>query len=88
MKPRLTDPPRIATPSTALRTGLRRRGSIRFTAATKHAVALIVSALQEIFDESAYTRFLKRRQMVSSRASYSAFCREYESTKTRKPRCC
>jgi hypothetical protein len=89
MKARLTtDPPRTAAPSTALRTWLRGRGSTHFAAATKHAVALVVSALQEIFDESAYTRFLERRKMVPSRASYSAFCHEYESTKSRKPRCC
>jgi hypothetical protein len=52
------------------------------------ALALLVSALREIFDESAYARFLNRRQMTSSREAYAAFCREYETAKARRPRCC
>ena len=52
------------------------------------AFALLVSALREIFDESAYARFLSRRQMASSREAYAAFCREYEAAKGRRPRCC
>jgi hypothetical protein len=52
------------------------------------AFALLVSALREIFDESAYARFLSRRQMTSSREAYAAFCREYEAAKARRPRCC
>lgn len=58
--------------------------STRFT----RALALLVSALREIFDESAYARFLNRRQMTSSREAYAAFCREYEAAKARRPRCC
>ena len=52
------------------------------------AVSLLMSALREIFDESAYTRFLNRRQIASSREAYAAFCREYEAAKGRRPRCC
>jgi len=48
----------------------------------------VVAALREIFDESAYTRFLNRRQLVSSRATYAAFCQEQEVIKARRPRCC
>ena len=53
-----------------------------------HALALLLAALREIFDESAYMRFLSRTQTVSSREAYAAFCREYDAAKARKPRCC
>jgi hypothetical protein len=49
---------------------------------------LLASALREIFDESAYARFLDRRKLASSREAYAAFCRENEVAKARKPRCC
>lgn len=52
------------------------------------AVSLLASALREIFDESAYARFLDRKRMASSREAYAAFCREYEGAKARRPRCC
>jgi hypothetical protein len=64
------------------------QSSTGFTALMKHAVRLLMSALREIFDESAYIRFLKRRQVPSSRAAYSAFCREHEANKERRPKCC
>ena len=51
------------------------------------AVRILVSTLQEIFDEAAYTRFLQRTQMTSSPAAYAAFWRERE-TRAPKPRCC
>ncbi len=51
-------------------------------------LSLLMAALREIFDESAYARFLNRRQMVSSREAYAAFCREYDTAKARRPRCC
>jgi hypothetical protein len=53
-----------------------------------HALAVLWATLREIFDESAYTRFLSRTQTVSSRAAYAAFCREYDAAKARRPRCC
>ena len=53
-----------------------------------HALALLLAALREIFDESAYMRFLSRTQTVSSREAYAAFCREYDAAKACKPRCC
>jgi len=52
------------------------------------ALALLLAALREIFDESAYTRFLSRTQTVASREAYAAFCREYDAAKARRPRCC
>jgi hypothetical protein len=52
------------------------------------AVALLVSCLREIFDESAYDRFLHRSRVPSSREAYATFRREHESAKARRPRCC
>ena len=49
---------------------------------------ILAAVLQEIFDESAYARFLIHHQMPSGRASYAAFLREQEVAKARRPRCC
>jgi hypothetical protein len=54
---------------------------------TRTAV-LFVSCLREIFDESAYARFLRLHRVVSSSASYAEFCREQAAVKARRPRCC
>ena len=51
-------------------------------------VALFVSCLQEIFDESAYTRFLHSKHVRSSPQAYAEFCRERAATAARRPRCC
>jgi hypothetical protein len=53
-----------------------------------HSTSVLVAALREIFDESAYARFLNRRQIASSRQAYATFCREHEEGKARRPRCC
>jgi hypothetical protein len=50
--------------------------------------AIFVAMLQEIFDESAYRRFLNRRQLAPSREAYGAFRQEYEIVKARRPKCC
>ena len=47
-----------------------------------------LAALREIFDESAYERFLLRTRAARSVSSYRAFMRERETAITRKPRCC
>jgi hypothetical protein len=52
------------------------------------SAALFVSCLREIFDESAYARFLRQHRMVSSPEAYSKFCREHAAAKARRPRCC
>ena len=54
----------------------------------RDAAVLFVRCLREIFDESAYRRFLSRQQMASSPESYAAFCRERADTMARRPRCC
>ncbi len=51
-------------------------------------LALMRAVLREIFDEAAYSRFLERTQITSSRAAYAAFWRERESCKVRLNRCC
>ena len=56
--------------------------------ATKRACNLALAVLREIFDESAYARFLDRHQLESSRCSYAAFRHEHEHTKACRPRCC
>ncbi len=44
--------------------------------------------LREIFDESAYARFLERRQLASSPQAYAEFLVENETRAQRRPRCC
>lgn len=52
------------------------------------ACALLLAAMREVFDESAYERFLARAQMRSSPAAYSDFLRETETARARRPKCC
>ena len=49
---------------------------------------LIVAVLREIFDESAYERFLDRSRLESSPNAYAIFRQENEQAKSRRPRCC
>jgi len=50
--------------------------------------SLALATLREIFDESAYDRFLARRGLTPSAASYADFRLEHETTKVHPPRCC
>ena len=52
------------------------------------AAEIVQSMLREIFDESAYARFLARNQVQSSREAYAEFLRETELTRARRARCC
>jgi hypothetical protein len=52
------------------------------------ATRLLLSTLREIFDESAYFRFLARHEMSSCPSAYAAFLREQEGMKGRRPKCC
>jgi hypothetical protein len=56
--------------------------------AVARAGSVMRATLQEIFDESAYKRFLLRTQLKSSRSAYKLFQQENEQSKSRKPRCC
>jgi hypothetical protein len=48
----------------------------------------VLAMLREIFDESAYARYLAKNQLHSSREAYAGFLREHELVKARRPRCC
>lgn len=52
------------------------------------ASSLLMATLREIFEESAYERFLARCRVASSPAAYSAFLRETEAGRARRPKCC
>jgi len=52
------------------------------------ALQTIRATLSEIFDESAYDRFLLRTYSSRSVASYRAFTRERDAAMLKKPRCC
>ena len=60
----------------------------KFTKPLKSFRSIVVATLREIFDESAYARFLNQRHLGSSRAAYAAFRREHEVAKASRPRCC
>lgn len=49
---------------------------------------VLVSMLQEIFDEAAYARFLKQQRLAVSQETYRKFIREQGEVKTRRPKCC
>ena len=54
----------------------------------KYMLSLVHAALREIFDESAYARFLQRNRLATGPKAYSAFLHETETTRQRRPRCC
>lgn len=54
----------------------------------RSSAQIFVATLHEIFDESAYARFLDQKKLSSSRATYAAFRQENEAAKARRPRCC
>jgi hypothetical protein len=57
-------------------------------AAISRPCTVLIAALREIFDESAYARFLDRQRASSSPAAYGEFLREIEVAKARRPKCC
>jgi hypothetical protein len=57
-------------------------------AVLRNVLRIIRAALREIFDESAYDRFLQRTKATRSFESYRAFTHEREAAIARKPRCC
>lgn len=54
--------------------------------ASSFQAAIVI--LKEIFDESAYQRFLDRTHLKSSANAYAVFRQENEQAKSRRPRCC
>jgi hypothetical protein len=61
---------------------------IRALERLKSCAQIFFATLHEIFDESAYARFLEQKHLVSSRVTYAAFRRESEAAKARRPKCC
>ncbi len=61
---------------------------MRIWGAIARSFRLARAALREIFDESAYARFLDRQRVASSPTAYGEFLRESEIAKARRPRCC
>lgn len=49
---------------------------------------IVLDVLREIFDESAYARFLARHKLLSSAEAYAEFLREAENAAAPRPRCC
>jgi hypothetical protein len=54
----------------------------------RNIIATIVAIFREIFDESAYGRFLAYHKISSCPSAYAAFLREQENIKSRRPKCC
>jgi hypothetical protein len=54
----------------------------------QEAARVLLATLREIFDESAYARFLARHGLSASQLSYAAFLSDQEGIKARRPRCC
>ena len=55
---------------------------------TKAFFSTVLAALREIFDESAYDRFLLRSNGIRNLTSYRDFMQEREAAMAKKPRCC
>jgi hypothetical protein len=60
----------------------------RQLAFVRRVLGLFRSALREIFEESAYERFLEREGKASSQAAYAEFLREGQAARERQTRCC
>ena len=61
---------------------------MKILARFRKTAKLLVSCLEEIFDESAYWRFLRRQRMASSPEAYEEFSRERSAASSRRARCC
>jgi hypothetical protein len=70
------------------RAGAAATGGGRIGPFVQTALKIVVAIVREIFDESAYERFLGRTKGARSVRSYQAFLEEKESSLARKPRCC
>lgn len=54
----------------------------------RSATRLFLAILREIFDESAYERFLRHRNVRSTTHAYAEFLRESSQRQARRGRCC
>jgi len=62
--------------------------SIIVLSAIARGFVLLAATIQEVFDESAYQRFLFRGNLSPSVESYAAFLAEHEKSRARRPSCC
>jgi|HubBroStandDraft_6_1064221.scaffolds.fasta_scaffold39902_2 hypothetical protein len=69
------------------RSGYMKAGMIAGVAIGR-TLEVLRSVLREIFDESAYARFLERQAVPSSRQAYADFLHEGDAGRERRPRCC
>jgi hypothetical protein len=76
--------PAIPYGGTAAPAGRVEQRSTRF----RQPLQLLLATVREIFDESAYRRFLTRHQLNTNRASYALFLEDQEIRKARQPKCC
>ncbi len=54
----------------------------------REIAATVAAILREIFDESAYKRFLERYGLTSCPTAYAAFLCEQEGIKAGRAKCC
>jgi hypothetical protein len=59
-----------------------------FPKRVRQVLAIVRATLGEIFEESAYARFLQRHGLNSSREAYALFLRDSEASRGRRVRCC
>jgi len=64
------------------------RELFRIGSALSQMASMSLAILREIFDESAYERFLDRSRLESSPGAYAIFQQENEQARSRRPRCC
>jgi hypothetical protein len=84
-------PPRLrveSVPSTSRQPGFSPCLRVSVVKFCSSVAKTIKAALREIFDESAYDRFLLRTSKVHSAASYRDYTRERDAAMIKKPRCC
>ncbi len=72
----------------ASREGVAGNACSHAVACWPRVAAVVASLLREIFDESAYCRFLERNRISSSTAAYAAFREENDRLKAQRPKCC
>lgn len=58
------------------------------TSLFRSIAAVALGALREIFDENAYSRFLRRENLPSSRDAYRLFLEERAVQREHRLRCC
>ncbi len=54
----------------------------------RNLTGIVHAMLREVFDETAYERYLTRTCSERSKESYRSFLYERETVMARKPRCC